>query len=90
MSKVFVLDATKQPLHPVHAGRARILLRSGQAARWSGRRNSSIVALRSKRLWMLGAPFDATDALGKRATESRAGRIGTDALAGCRLPQRAG
>jgi 5-methylcytosine-specific restriction endonuclease McrA len=32
MSKVFVLDATKQPLNPVHPGRARILLRSGQAA----------------------------------------------------------
>ena len=32
MSKVFVLDAQKQPLNPVHPGRARILLSSGQAA----------------------------------------------------------
>jgi 5-methylcytosine-specific restriction endonuclease McrA len=32
MSKVFVLDTKKQPLNPVHAGRARILLSSGKAA----------------------------------------------------------
>src|ERR1051326_914253 len=32
MSKVFVLDTTKQPLNPVHPGRARILLASGKAA----------------------------------------------------------
>lgn len=32
MSKVFVLDAKKQPLDPVHPGRARILLTSGKAA----------------------------------------------------------
>jgi len=32
MSKVFVLDTNKHPLNPVHPGRARILLRAGQAA----------------------------------------------------------
>jgi 5-methylcytosine-specific restriction endonuclease McrA len=32
MSKVFVLNANKQPLDPVHPGRARILLRQGKAA----------------------------------------------------------
>jgi len=32
MSKVLVLDTNKQPLNPVHAGRARLLLASGQAA----------------------------------------------------------
>ncbi len=32
MSKVFVLDANKQPLNPVHPGRARLLLRAGEAA----------------------------------------------------------
>jgi 5-methylcytosine-specific restriction endonuclease McrA len=32
MSYVFVLDAEKRPLNPVHPGRARILLRQGQAA----------------------------------------------------------
>lgn len=32
MSKVFVLDTHKQPLNPVHPGRARLLLSSGKAA----------------------------------------------------------
>src|SRR5215467_7571182 len=32
MSKVFVLDITKQPLNPVHPGRARLLLKAGKAA----------------------------------------------------------
>src|SRR6516165_7969277 len=32
MSHVFVLDTNKQPLPPVHAGWARILLRRGKAA----------------------------------------------------------
>jgi len=32
MSKVFVLDTKKQPLEPVHPGRARILLDCGKAA----------------------------------------------------------
>jgi 5-methylcytosine-specific restriction endonuclease McrA len=32
MSKVFVLDTNKQPLDPVHPGRARILLDCGKAA----------------------------------------------------------
>ena len=32
MSKVFVLDAHKRPLNPVHPGRARLLLTQGQAA----------------------------------------------------------
>lgn len=32
MSKVFVVDARKQPLNPVHPGRARLLLSSGKAA----------------------------------------------------------
>src|SRR5215831_17187215 len=32
MSKVFVLDTTRQPLNPVHPGRARLLLASGKAA----------------------------------------------------------
>ncbi len=32
MSKVFVLDTTKQPLNPVHPGRARLLLKQGKAA----------------------------------------------------------
>src|SRR5215469_15933541 len=32
MSKVFVLDTNKQPLKPVHAGRARLLLHRGEAA----------------------------------------------------------
>lgn len=34
MSKVFVLDTTKQPLNPVHPGRARLLLKQGKAAVW--------------------------------------------------------
>jgi len=32
MSKVFVLATDKQPLNPVHPGRARLLLRDGEAA----------------------------------------------------------
>ncbi|MBO0779327.1 MAG: HNH endonuclease [Ktedonobacteraceae bacterium] len=32
MSKVFVVDTKKQPLNPVHPGRARLLLTSGKAA----------------------------------------------------------
>src|SRR6266702_8709813 len=32
MSKVFVLDTNKQPLNPVHPGRARLLLKKGKAA----------------------------------------------------------
>lgn len=32
MSKVFVLDTNKQPLDPVHPGRARLLLSQGKAA----------------------------------------------------------
>jgi 5-methylcytosine-specific restriction endonuclease McrA len=32
MSKVFVLDTNKQPLNPVHPGRARLLLKQGKAA----------------------------------------------------------
>ena len=32
MSHVFVVDADRQPLNPVHPGRARILLSSGKAA----------------------------------------------------------
>src|SRR5262245_31218996 len=32
MSKVFVLDTTRQPLTPVHPGQARLLLASGKAA----------------------------------------------------------
>jgi hypothetical protein len=32
MSNVFVIDAAKQPLTPVHAGRARLLLQAGRAA----------------------------------------------------------
>lgn len=32
MSKVFVLDALKQPLTPVHPGRARLLLTAGKAS----------------------------------------------------------
>lgn len=34
MSQVFVLDTNKQPLHPVHPGRARLLLKAGKAAVW--------------------------------------------------------
>jgi 5-methylcytosine-specific restriction endonuclease McrA len=32
MSQVFVLDTNKQPLNPVHPGRARLLLKQGKAA----------------------------------------------------------
>lgn len=32
MSNVFVIDSRKQPLHPVHPGRARTLLSTGKAA----------------------------------------------------------
>src|SRR5436305_7127453 len=34
LSKVFVLDTNKQPLNPVHPGRARLLLTQGKAAVW--------------------------------------------------------
>jgi 5-methylcytosine-specific restriction endonuclease McrA len=34
MSNVFVLDTNKQPLNPVHPGRARLLLTQGKAAVW--------------------------------------------------------
>ena len=34
MSNVFVLDTKKQPLNPVHPGRARLLLKEGKAAVW--------------------------------------------------------
>jgi RRXRR protein len=34
MSHVFVLDTNKQPLNPVHPGRARLLLKQGKAAVW--------------------------------------------------------
>lgn len=34
MSHVFVVDTNKQPLDPVHPGRARLLLRQGKAAVW--------------------------------------------------------
>ncbi|MGZ3629593.1 MAG: RRXRR domain-containing protein, partial [Ktedonobacteraceae bacterium] len=32
MSNVFVLDTKKRPLNSVHPGRARMLLKSGEAA----------------------------------------------------------
>ncbi|MGI6081364.1 MAG: RRXRR domain-containing protein, partial [Limnochordia bacterium] len=32
MSRVFVLDTNKKPLHPTHPARARILLKKGKAA----------------------------------------------------------
>jgi hypothetical protein len=32
MSQVFVLDANKQALNPMHPGRARLLLKAGKAA----------------------------------------------------------
>src|SRR6266566_782369 len=32
MSHVFVVDTNKQPLNPVHPGRARLLLKAGKAA----------------------------------------------------------
>ncbi|MEQ9483930.1 MAG: RRXRR domain-containing protein [Coleofasciculus sp. F4-SAH-05] len=32
MSKVFVLDTNRQPLNPIHPGRARMLLSQGKAA----------------------------------------------------------
>ena len=32
MNGVFVLDTNKQPLNPVHPGRARLLLKAGKAA----------------------------------------------------------
>src|SRR5260370_36705470 len=32
MSAVFILDAERRPLAPVHPGRARLLLKAGQAA----------------------------------------------------------
>ncbi|MFL5667278.1 MAG: RRXRR domain-containing protein, partial [Ktedonobacteraceae bacterium] len=32
MSKVFVVDANKQPLNPVHPGYVRLLLKQGKAA----------------------------------------------------------
>src|SRR5438045_3368293 len=32
MSKVFVVDANKQPLNPIHPGRARLWLKEGKAA----------------------------------------------------------
>jgi hypothetical protein len=32
MSHVFVIDTDKQPLAPVHSGRARLLLKAGRAA----------------------------------------------------------
>ena len=32
MSKVFVLDTNKQPLNPVHPGKARRWLKAGKAA----------------------------------------------------------
>jgi hypothetical protein len=32
MSQVFVLDAHKQALNPIHPGRARLLLKAGKAA----------------------------------------------------------
>src|SRR5258708_19744750 len=32
MTKVFVVDANKQPLNPVHPGYARLLLKQGKAA----------------------------------------------------------
>jgi len=34
MSKVFVIDTNKQPLNPVHPGKARMLLNEGKAAVW--------------------------------------------------------
>ncbi|MBO0791551.1 MAG: HNH endonuclease, partial [Ktedonobacteraceae bacterium] len=34
MSKVFVVDAHHTPLEPVHAGRARLLLKAGKAVVW--------------------------------------------------------
>ena len=36
MSQVFVLDTTKQPLHPVHPGRARLFLKQGKASVYRG------------------------------------------------------
>ncbi|MCT7977562.1 RNA-guided endonuclease IscB [Laspinema olomoucense] len=36
MSKVFVLDTNKQPLNPIHSGRARMLLSQGKAAVFRG------------------------------------------------------
>jgi RRXRR protein len=34
MSKIFVVDTNKNPLNPIHPGRARMLLQEGKAAVW--------------------------------------------------------
>ncbi len=44
MSHVFVIDTDKQPLAPVHPGRARLLLKAGKAAVY--RRNPFILILK--------------------------------------------
>ena len=46
MSKVFVVDTEKQPLTPVHPGRARLLLKGGRAAVY--RRYPFTLILKSK------------------------------------------
>jgi 5-methylcytosine-specific restriction endonuclease McrA len=46
MSKVFVIDTNQHPLDPVHPGRARLLLKSGQAAVW--RRAPFVIILKRR------------------------------------------
>ncbi len=46
MSKVLILDTTKQPLQPVHPGRARLLLKEGKAAVY--RRHPFTLILKTK------------------------------------------
>ena len=59
MSKVFVLDTNKQPLNPVHPGRARLLLKQGKAAVYRRypftiRLSRAVAAVNATR-WMLYA-----------------------------------
>ena len=48
MSKVFVLDTNKQPLDPIHSGKARMLLSQGKAAVF--RRNPFTLILKPEAL----------------------------------------
>jgi 5-methylcytosine-specific restriction endonuclease McrA len=55
MSKVFVVDTEKQPLTPVHPGRARLLLKAGKAAVY--RRYPFTLILKSKVEQPMPAPL---------------------------------
>ena len=94
MSKVFVLDTNKQPLNPVHAGRARLLLKQGKAAIYR-RYPFSIILKRAveqpdlhppSALWRAAVARDRVAGNARPGTANHASTTGAKRKARCRHP----